>query len=480
MNALHFMRPVSLPLKHAGLALLSGALICIAVPARAQFKAPPGTSAAASKAAASSKSANPKAPQLVDSILAVVNNEVITRRELIERAAMVERRLAEQNKGAPMPPRGELQRRVLEDMIVERAELQLAADTGIKIDDAGLDRAVLGIAEQNKLSLADFKTQLEREGTPFAQFRDEIRREMILQRLRQREVDNKIQISDTEIDNYLATQAGAAAVAGPQQEVDLAQILVRVPEGAGAAQVAAGRERAEDAYRQIKSGGDFAKVAATFSDSPEAAKGGDLGWRTKDQFPQLFVDAIASLKPGDVAPVLRSPNGFHILKLVGQRTASAAQIAVPSVVQTHARHILIKVNQLVTEADAKRKLIELKERLTNHAATFEELAKLYSNDLSASKGGDLGWIYPGDTVPQFEQAMNALKPGQISDPVQTPFGFHLIEVLERKTDDVSRERLRAAARQAIQQRKQQEATAEWLRVLRDRAYVEYRFDDNAG
>ena len=413
-------------------------------------------------------------PQLVDAIVAVVNNEVITRRELIDRSAIIERRLASQG---GTPPRAELQRQILERMIVERAQLQLAAEQGIKVDDASLDRAVARIAEQNQLSLQDFRNQLEREGTPFAQFREEVRREIIMQRLREREVDNKIQVSDTEIDNYLAAEAGAA---GTRKELKLAHILVRTPENASPEQIAQRQQRAEEAYRQLKSGGDFAKVAALFSDSEEALKGGELDWRAEDRLPQLFLDAVAKLKPGGISPIVKSGNGFHILKLVDQRSASATAANVPSVTQTHARHILLKINQLVSEADARRKLSELKQRLDNHAATFEELAKLYSNDLSASKGGDLGWVYPGDTVPEFERAMNALQPGQVSDPVQSPFGYHLIQVLERKTDDVSRERLRMAARQAIRERKLEEATVEWLRVLRDRAYVEYRFDDAAG
>lgn len=477
MNTLHSMRILHNPIKSAGMALvLSFTLAGMASEASAQLKLPnAGSSAAQPAAPARVASVAPAAgqPQLVDAIVAVVNNEVITRRELIDRSAIIERRLASQG---GTPPRAELQRQILERMIVERAQLQLAGEQGIKVDDSSLDRAVARIAEQNKLSLQDFRNQLEREGTPLAQFREEVRREIIMQRLREREVDNKIQISDTEIDNYLAAETGAA---GTRQELKLAHILVRTPENASPEQIAQRQQRAEEAYRQLKSGGDFAKVAALFSDSEEALKGGELDWRAEDRLPQLFLDAVTKLKPGGISPIIKSGNGFHILKLVDQRSASAVAANVPSVTQTHARHILVKVNQLVSEADARRKLSELKQRLDNHAATFEELAKLYSNDLTASKGGDLGWVYPGDTVPEFERAMNALQPGQVSDPVQSPFGYHLIQVLERKTDDVSRERLRMAARQAIRERKLEEATVEWLRVLRDRAYVEYRFDDPA-
>jgi peptidyl-prolyl cis-trans isomerase SurA len=479
MKALNSMRTLSNRFNSTGIALLLLCAMAGVVPeAAAQFKLPNATApklapapSATSPVAAAKAS---KEPRLVDAIIAVVNNEVITRRELIDRSAIIERRLASQ--GGTPPTRAELQRQILERMIIERAQLQLAGELGIKVDDMMLDRAVARIAEQNKLSLPEFRKQLESEGTPFAQFREEVRREILMQRLREREVDNKIQVSDSEIDNYLAADASAR---GSRQELNLAHILVRTPENASPQQIAERQQRAEEAYRQLKSGGDFGKVAAIFSDSDEALKGGALGWRSQDRLPQLFLDAIANVKPGGISPIVKSANGFHILKLVDQRTASA-QPNLPPVTQTHARHILIKVNELVSATEAKRKLSELKQRLDNHAATFEELAKLYSNDLSASKGGDLGWIYPGDTVPEFERAMNALQPGQTSEPIESPFGYHLIQVLERKTDDVSRERLRLAARQAIRERKLEEATSEWLRVLRDRAYVEYRFDDNAG
>jgi len=411
-------------------------------------------------------------PQLADAIIAVVNNEVITRQELVDRGRTVERRMKAQ--GVALPPPQEFQRQLLERMIVDKAQLQLAKESGIRVDDTMLDRAVARIAEQNKMSLQEFRNQLERDGTTFGRFREEIRNEIVMQRLREREVDNKIQIAESEVDNYLAAERGSPQ---GQQEFDIAQILVRTPENASPEQIAARRQRAEEVLQQLRTGADFAKTAATYSDSSDALTGGDLGWRNQDRLPQLFLNAVANLKSGQVSAIVQSPNGFHILKLVGQRSADASKTgALPGVQQTHARHILIKVNQIVTEADARRKLTELKQRLDNQAANFEDLAKLFSNDFSASKGGDLGWIYPGDTVPEFERAMDALQPGQISDPVESPFGFHLIQVLERKTDDVSKERQRLVARQAIRERKLEEATQDWLRQIRDRAYVEYRFD----
>lgn len=432
--------------------------------------AKPAAPAAKPVAAPVAAPAARKEPSAVDSILVVVNNEVITRQEVAERLRSVEQRMAAQN--VQVPPRNQLVRQLVERMIVERAQAQMAKESGIVVDDTMLDRAMQRIAEQNKLSMPQFRAQLEKEGIAYAAFREEIRREILTQRLREREVDNKVTVTESEVDNYLAAESNAGT---QQQEIDVAQILVRVPENASPEQLNARRERAEDVLRQLKTGADFAKTAATYSDAADALTGGDLGWRPADRLPQLFLDAVSKLQEGQVTPLLKSGNGFHILKLVGRRAAGNTAAA-PAVQQTHVRHILIKVNQVVTAAEAKRKLAELKDRL-DHGANFEELAKLYSNDLSASKGGDLGWVYPGDTVPEFERAMDQLQPGQVSEPIESPFGFHLIQVVERKTDDASKERARAAARQAIRERKIEENNEDWLRQIRDRAYVEYRNDD---
>ena len=480
MNASFSLRRHPFARVTSGIVLLSMSL-GMAGSAQAQFAAtatpavpglqlPPSAAPAAPAPAA----APSRAPRPVDSIIVVVNNDVITRQELAERLASVQKRLTAQ--GVALPPRNQLQSQLLERMIVERAQTQMAKENGIVVDDVMLDRAISRIAEQNKLSMADFRVQLEREGMAYPAFREDIRREIIMQRLREREVDNKVLVSESEVDNYLAAENNTAV---KHEDLNLAQILVRVPENASPEQVAARRQRAEEVLRQLKTGADFAKTAATYSDSSDALNGGDLGWRAQDRLPQLFLDAVANLKPGEVSGIVKSGNGFHIIKLVDRRNASVADKAgAPAVEQTHARHILIKVNQVVSAAEARRKLLELKERLDHKAATFEELAKLYSNDLSASKGGDLGWIYPGDTVPEFERAMNELKPGEVSQPIESPFGFHLIQVLERKTDDGSKERARLAARQAIRERKIEEASEDWLRQLRDRAYVEFRTDDN--
>lgn len=440
------------------------------------------TTAVAQNMAPANASTPAVEPRLSDAILVVVNNEVITRYEFLERLKVIENRLKSQ--GGQMPPIQQLQRQLLERMIVERAQLQQAKESGIKVDDASLDRAVARIADQNKLTMPEFRQRLEQDGMVYSQFRSEIRNEMILQRLREREVDNKIQISDAEIDAYMGAQEGSATSAAPQ-EYNIGQILIRVPENASPQQLAESKRRAEEVIVQLNAGGDFAKLAAAYSDGTDGLTGGEIGWRTADRLPQLFIDAVGNLQQGQVAPLVKSGNGFHVLKLLGKRTQSVMRAgAAPSttaaaatVKQTHASHILIKVNQVVTDADARRKLTELKQRLDNKAATFEELARLYSNDFSASKGGDLGWIYPGDTVPEFERAMDALPIGQVSEPIQSPFGYHLILVKERKADDVSQERQRAVARQAIREQKQEEATQDWLRQVRDRAYVEYRTEE---
>ncbi len=427
-----------------------------------------------SPSSAETKTPSPRQPVLIDAIAVVVNTDVITLKEIEERLRLVEQRLKRQN--IQLPPREVLQKQLLERMIVNRAQMQLARETGIRIDDLLLDRAIARIAEQNKLNVQAFRDQLEGDGLSFARFREEVREEITLQRLREREVDNKIQITDAEIDNFLAAAAGNAE--GGQSEINIAQILVRVPEKATPEQIAERRKRADEALAQLNSGAEFAKVAASFSDAGDALSGGELGWRSASRLPQLFLDATEKIKEGEIAPLVRSANGFHILKIIGRRSTNMVKAGAGTVVQqTLARHILIKVNQIVPASEARRKLIELKERLDNKAAKFEELARLYSNDGSASKGGDLGWIYPGDTVPEFERAMNALKPGEVSGPVESPFGYHLIEVIERKSEEISRERQRLIARQALREQKLEESYEDWLRQLRDRAYVEYRLDD---
>ncbi len=407
------------------------------------------------------------AVQPVDRIVAVVNNEVITQFDLNDRMKVVLQQLKKQ--GTPLPPADVLEKQLLERMITEQVQLQYAAETGVRVDDMQLDKTLERIAQNNGMSLDAFRSTLEKDGTPFTKFREEVRNEIILARLREREVDNRVMVSEAEVDNFLRTQATQL---GGEDEFNLAHILIRVPEQASPEQLKEKRARAEQALADLRNGKDFSQVAAAYSDAPDALQGGVVGWRTGNRLPALFLEAVNNLQPGQASAVLRSPNGFHILKLLDKRGKDAKFV----VQQTHARHILIKTNEAVSEAEAKNRLLQLKERLDN-GAKFSELARLHSEDGSAAKGGDLGWISPGDTVPEFEHAMDALKPGQISEPVHTPFGWHLIQVLERRSEDVSQERQRLLARQEIRARKADEAYEEWLRQLRDRAYVENHLED---
>lgn len=411
------------------------------------------------------------APQEVDRIIAVVNEEAITAFELRARLATVERQLRAQN--VQLPPREVLEKQLLERMITDRVQMQFARETGLRISDIELDAAMRRIAEGNRMSLLEFRAALEKDGISWTKFREEIRDEIVLSRLRDREVESRIVVSDGEIDNYLANPDQGGNVGNV--EVQTAHIVLRVPEQATPDQLMRIGARAQAALDQIRRGEDFAKVAASYSDAPDGLTGGVMGARPLDRLPALYADAVRKLKPGETSDILRSPAGFHIIKLIEQQGGGSAKATV-ALKQTRARHILIKVNELVSEAEARRKLVGLKERLDN-GADFAELARLHSNDLSAAKGGDLSWMYQGDTVPDFEKAMDALKINQISEPVQSPFGFHLIQVLERRTEDASAERQRLSARQVLRERKSDEAYQDWVRQMRDRAYVEYRSED---
>ena len=401
-----------------------------------------------------------------DRIIAVVNDEVITLNELKARIAAVERQLRQQ--GTQMPPRDVLEKHILERLIVDRVQIQFARETGLRIDDAQLDQTLARIAEGNRMDLAQFRASLEQDGIPWAKFREDIRDEIIVSRIREREVDSKIVVSEGEIDNFLES-AGAAG----SEEYNLGHILLRVPEQAKPEQLVRLKSRAEDIISQLRGGADFAQLAASYSDAPDGLSGGMMGWRPLERLPSLFAEVVPKLKPGEVSDAVRSPAGYHILKLIDRRGGA---IKAQPVEQTHARHILIKTSELVSESEAKRRLVGLKERIT-HGTEFAELARLHSNDLSAAKGGDLGWLSPGDTVPEFERAMNSLKPGEVGEPVKSPFGWHLIQVIERRMD-TSKERVRQSARLALRERKADEAYQDWLRQMRDRAYVEYRLEDN--
>ncbi len=408
------------------------------------------------------------APVLLDRIVAVVNNSAITASELDQLVLKTEAQLAKRNTAAPA--RAVLAKQLLERMITERVLLQTAEDTNVRIDSAVVDRTIERIAKQNNMDLAAFRSALERDGVDFAGFRQQIRDEMTIVRLREREVDNRIAITDAEIDSYLATHKQEPDA---QTEYHLGHLLILAPEAASPGQLAKLRAKADKAVAELRAGTSFAQVSAAYSDAQNALQGGDMGWRGTAKLPDLFSDAVKNLQVGDITPVLRSANGFHILKLNDKRGVETGLV----VNQTKARHILIKVNEVVSEPDAHVRLLELRDRLINGGADFANLAKLHSADLSASKGGDLGWLSPGETVPEFERAMNALDIGGVSEPIRSPFGLHLIQVLERRNQDVSQERLRMEARRALRERKAEETYEDWVRQTRDRAYVEYRLEE---
>ncbi len=403
----------------------------------------------------------------VDRIVAVVNSEVITAQQLRARVEQAERQLRRQ--GVQLPPADVLERQLLERLIVENAQLQLARETSLRVDDATLTRAIERIASNNRLGVDELRATLERDGVSWSRFRDEIRTEILLTRLREREIDSRIVVTDAEIDNFLANNPDAFS----GEEFEVAHILLRAPEGATPAQIDALRARAESVLARLRSGEDFARVAAEVSDAPDGISGGSLGWRSRDRLPALFADAVRDMRPGDTSPLLRSAAGLHIVRLVDKRGGGAA--AAQQLEQTRARHILVKTSEVLSDADAEARLLGLRERVVN-GADFGELAKANSADLSAAKGGDLGWLNPGDTVPEFQRAMDALNPGEISPPVRSPFGWHLIQVQQRRVQDVTDERKRTAARTALRERKAEEAYEDWLRQLRDSTYVDYRLD----
>lgn len=405
-------------------------------------------------------------PQTLDRIVAVVNDGVITQHQLNSRVRSASMQLQRQK--VQLPPGDILRQQVLDQMITERTQVQVALEAGVRVEDTELEQALNRIAANQKMSTQQMRQVIEKDGVAWPDFREEIRSQMMIARVREREVDAKINVTPGEVDNFLANQAAT----GAGEEVHLAHIVIRIPEGASPETLNKLRMKAVSIDDQAKAGRDFGQLAATYSESNDAMQGGDLGFRSVDSLPQVMSSAIANLKPGQVSDVVRSPSGFHIVKLIARKGGSA----LPQIQQTHARHILIKVTEITSEDEARQKINQVHSRLKS-GEDFATLAKLYSQDGSAQKGGGLGWLYPGDTVPAFDQAMNALKIGEISNPVQSQFGFHIIQVLERRTTDVSQERQRQRATMALRQRKLEEANQEWVRQVRDRAYVEIRTDD---
>ena len=451
-------------------------LIAFATPAFAQVTSPgievpgagarpPGSPVIRSAPAAPARPSNQTVP--LDRVIAVVNDEALTQYELDEQKRIVLTQMRASNVRPPAPDIFESQ--ILERLIIDRALLQFAKENGVRVDDQTVERTILRIAQENKITPEELRRALDREKVSYSKYREDIRREVTIQRLREREVDSRVQVSEAEVDNYLAT---IKAQAGGETEYQLAHIMVGVPEQASPDQIEARRRRAEEAMTQLKGGKDFKEVAAAYSDAQDATSGGDLGWRTPARLPTVFLDTLKVMKKGDTSPVLRSPGGFHIVKLNDMRSSNA-----PTVVeQTHVRHILVRVNEVTSESEAKAKAERIRDRIDT-GAKFADQARLNSEDATSSKGGDLGWVNPGDTVPEFEQAMVKLKVNELSAPVRSPFGYHIIMVEERRTQDVTLERKRDIARKAIRDRKADEQFSEFMRQVRDKAYVEYKTEE---
>ena len=404
--------------------------------------------------------------QPVDRVAAVVNDEVITLVEVRERVRQALAQL--QSQGIQAPPVEILESQVLERLILERAQIQHAREGGLRVDDDTLQRAIARIASNNDLDEAGLRAALEADGIRWDQFRNEIRTELLVSRLRESEIERDITVTEAEIDNFLANNPEAFS----GRQVLVAHVLLRLPENVTEEEFRRQQARAEEVLRRHAQGEDFFQLAAEYSDAPDAVEGGILGWNSVDRLPGLFAEAVSMMQPGQVSDVLRSAAGLHIVKFADAR---GGELAGPEQLeQTRVRHILINTTEVVSDTDAESRLLALRERLVYGDDSFEDLAKVHSDDLSNARGGDLGWIDPGDTVPEFERTMNALQPGEISQPVQSPFGWHLIEVVERRVQDVTDERRRGVARNALRERKAEEAYDNWLRELRDSTYVEIR------
>ena len=408
-------------------------------------------------------------PRPLDRIVVVVNDEVITQQEAGEILQSTIRQLEKQ--GTQLPRRDILEKQILERLILKRIQLQRARELGLVVSDGEVEQTLRRIAQDNDLSMEAFRQTLQNEGTDIQAFREEIREEILMVRLKEQEVNNRVNVTESEIDNFLQTQENSSI---GNDEYRLAHILIQLSEQMDAKQIDARNERAQSALERLQEGTDFAQVAAEFSDAPDAMQGGVLDWRPIGQMGPLFANLLVVMQIGELTTVIRSPIGFHILKLLDRRKQETPVVIID---QTHAQHILIKINELMSEDDAYRQIMQIKQRI-DKGEDFSELAKAFSEDSSASSGGDLNWISPRDTVPEFEQAMNELLPGQVSQPIRTSFGWHLIKVIERRKQDVSDQQRREVARQAIHARKAEGVAQEWIQQLRDQTYVEYIVEDN--
>jgi peptidyl-prolyl cis-trans isomerase SurA len=404
----------------------------------------------------------------LDRIVAVVNDDVIVESELNGRLDEVREQLRQA--GTPVPDPAALQSQVLERLILSRLQLQLARKNGLRVEEEALNTAIERIAENNQLTLRQFREVLERDGFDYGEFREQVRDEILLTRVRQRAVERRVNVTEREIDNFLANRT--------QQPVDARQyrvghILIAVPEAPTSSQIESARTVAEALLQRLRAGEDFAGLAAEASDGQQALEGGDLGWRSESELPTIFAPQLLAMRPGDVSELIRSPSGFHIVRLTDLRDESKVVIT-----QTEARHVLIRTNEVITPEEARIRLTQLKVRIEN-GEDFSELARANSDDTgSATRGGSLGWLSPGDTVPAFERSMDGLSEGEISDPFETQFGWHIVQVTARRDFDDTEQAQRSKAREQIRRRKLDEEVQSWLRQLRDEAYVEVRLYDD--
>lgn len=431
------------------------------------IRMPGGAASSALTPAPVLRTAPPTGPQQADYIVAVVNSEPITNNEVRARAARTLQQITQQGGTPPAP--AELDRLVLQRMIGEKAQVQLATEQGLKVEESAIDMAEQNIARQNQLSVAELRRRLTQDGMGVKQLREDLRTQLLLARLREREVEPRAKVSDLEIDQFLQEQLARQSLA--QQEINLAQVLVAVPEGASADTVANLKARAERVVAQARAGVDFATLARDYSDGSDRTRGGEMGLRPAERYPELFINAVKDAPVQAVVGPVRSGAGFHVLKVLDRSDPKPAVVTVP---QTRARHILLRTGPKLSEAAAVALIKGYRQRIVDGGALFADLAREHSQDGSAKQGGDLGWVNPGQFVPEFEEVMNQLEPGEISQPVVTRFGVHLIQLMERREVPMSQREQRDMARNMLREKKMEEAYTTWAQEVRDRAYVELR------
>jgi peptidyl-prolyl cis-trans isomerase SurA len=409
----------------------------------------------------------------IDEVIAIVDTSLVTKLELENRVALIEKQFKAANR--PLPPANDLKAQVLERLISERIQQNLAKEAGIKVSDRDLDRILGNIAAQSKLSVPELKIKIEKEGTNFNKYKEEIRKEVQAARLRAREVDARVQVSESEIDSYISEKNRGKVLQAGNDEIYLVQLLIGLPTNASESDVAAAKNKAEDVLKQASVEKDFLAYGKKIALPGSGVRVEDLGYRTLDRLPQLFVDGAQGIGSNQMIPrVLQSGAGFHVIKVIDRKGTLAANVQNIVVTQTQARHILLRHRPGVTDLEAQRRLNGFKDQMKVKASDFAQLAKKHSEDGSAPNGGNLGWMSPGELVPEFEQAMNQLNINEVSDPVRTEFGWHLIQVVERRQAQLSADKQRDYARAAIREKKLDQAYQDWLRQIRDAATVEIR------